>query len=62
MENTELLKTLLVAQVLSLGQSIKAAKLAKGTQTTSDCVSEALTLIKHQRTQILSEISKIQSN
>lgn len=53
MENQELLELLLAAEVLSLGAQIKAAKAAKGTQTTSDCTSEAIREIKRKRSSII---------
>ncbi|MOA40025.1 hypothetical protein D3C78_1618540 [compost metagenome] len=52
-DQKELLELILTAEVLALGAAIKAAKLAKGTQTTSDCVSDAVREIKSKRGKII---------
>ena len=55
--NKELLELILAAEVLSLGKQIKASKEAKGTQTTSDCTSDAIREIKSKRNKIISALS-----
>ncbi len=52
-EHNEILELILTAEVLSLAAAIKAAKAARGTQTTSDCVSDAVREIKNKRAKVI---------
>lgn len=58
MENNEMLELLLTAEVLSLGKQIKASKAAKGTQTTSDCTSDAIREIKSKRAEVIAALKR----
>lgn len=55
----ELLETLLVAQVLTLAQSIEAEKRANGSSSTDHYVGEALNRISRERSQILRRLAEI---
>jgi hypothetical protein len=58
MENqTELLKTLLAAQVLTLAQSIAAEKRAKGQSSTGRYIDEAVSLIAQERSDVLRRLA-----
>jgi len=57
-DKKELLELILTAEVLALGAAIKAAKAAKGTQTTSDCVSDAVREIKNKREKIIQMLTQ----
>ena len=52
-ENTELLKTLLTAQVLTLAKAIEAEKRQQGASSTSHYVPEAVRLIARERDSVL---------
>jgi hypothetical protein len=52
-DQSELLKTLLVAQVLTLAKTIEAEKRANGSSSTSHYVPDAVALIARERRQIL---------
>jgi len=56
MDDKRLFEDALVAGVLVLAQQIKLAKAAKGTHTTSDCVSDAVSLIRQKRSAILQQM------
>lgn len=57
-DQKEILELILTAEVLALGAAIKAAKAAKGTQTTSDCVSDAVREIKSKREKIIQMLTQ----
>lgn len=52
MDDTDLLKNILTAQVLVLANQIKAEKKAKGVTSTSDFTHEALKLIEQKKSKI----------
>ncbi|MBI6944073.1 hypothetical protein JET76_22335 [Pseudomonas putida] len=52
-EQNEILELILTAEVLSLAAAIKAAKAARGIQTTSDCVSDAVREIKSKKAKVI---------
>ncbi len=59
MENqTELLETLLVAQVLTLAHHLKAEKARHGLTSTSDFTQEASRLIAQKRADILRKLAE----
>lgn len=57
-EQKEILELILTAEVLALGAAIKAAKAGKGTQTTSDCVSDAVREIRRKRAKIIQMLTQ----
>lgn len=57
MNDTDLLKQILTAQVLILGKQIKDELARNGAITTSDCTSDAIRLIKQKMPQILKALS-----
>lgn len=52
-DQKELLELILTAEVLALAAAIKATMAAKGTTTTSDCISDAVREIKGKRQKII---------
>lgn len=52
MDDKDLLKNILTAQVLVLANQIKAEKKAKGTSSTSDFTDEAIKLIEQKKPKI----------
>ena len=54
----ETLQTLLVAQVLTLAQTIEAAKALKGSTSSDHYVPEAVRLVAAQRAQILARLAQ----
>ena len=57
-DQKEILELILTAEVLALGAAIKAAKAAKGTHTSSDCVSDAVREIKSKREKIIQMLTQ----
>ncbi len=57
-----LLQNIFVAQVATLAKAIKAEKLARGTQTTSNCYREAVIEIKQNRDKILALLDEIEDH
>lgn len=57
MENTErsMLEDLLVAEILRMAAAMKAEK-----NTTSDCITESIKLIRHKRAEILRKLAQTQ--
>lgn len=49
----ELLKNILAAQVITLAGQLKDRKKAGGTTTTSDCIDEAVRLLREKRADVL---------
>ena len=58
MEQNELLKTLLVAQVLTLARTIEIQKNAKGSSSTDHYLGDAISDISQQRASILQRLSQ----
>jgi hypothetical protein len=56
--NTELLQTLLVAQILILAKTIETEKKAKGSSSTDHYVGEAIQQINRERANILRRLAE----